>query len=45
MKRKINSWSDYEKYRISEDIRGYFNDFSSKCLKSVKTPEELFLVV
>lgn len=27
MKRKINSWSDYEKFRISQDIEKYFWDF------------------
>lgn len=27
MKRKINSWSDYEKFKISQDIEKYFWDF------------------
>lgn len=27
MKRKINSWSDYEKFKISQDIEKFFGDF------------------
>lgn len=27
MKRKINSWSDYEKFKISQDIEKYFWEF------------------
>ena len=27
MKKKINSWSDYEKFKISQDIEKYFWDF------------------
>lgn len=27
MKRKINSWSEYEKFKISQDIEKYFWEF------------------